>query len=46
MKCEGTQGRLLFSNDIFAAVAFLYLEFFNTKVFKALSAEKIDIDRE
>ena len=46
MKCEGTQGRLLFSNDIFAAVAFLYLEFFNTKEFKALSAKKMDIDRD
>ena len=40
MKCEGTQGRLLFSNDIFAVVAILYLEFFNTKEFKALSAKK------
>ena len=40
MKCEGMQGRLLFSNDIFAAVAFLYLEFFNTKEFKALSGKK------
>ena len=40
MKCEGTQGRLLFSNDIFAAVAVLYLEFINTKEFKALSAKK------
>ena len=46
MKCEEMQGRLLFSNDIFAVVAILYLEFFNTKEFKALSAEKIDIDRE
>ena len=37
---EGTQGRLLFSNDIFAVVTILYLEFFNTKEFKALSAKK------
>ena len=40
MKCEGTQGRSLFSNDIFAVVAILCLEFFNTKEFKALSAKK------
>ena len=46
MKCEEMQGRLSFSNDIFAVVAILYLEFFNTKEFKALSAKKIDIDRE
>ena len=32
MKCEGKQGWFL--NDIFPAVAILYLEFFNTKELK------------
>ena len=32
MKCGGTQGWFL--NDIFAAVAVLYLEFFNAKGLK------------